>query len=589
MPLIKGQRLMRIKFVTFFILSFFLNQILIAQNSDLNSQIIRIDSFIYMSNYQHPLELIDSLLPLVKKENSTKSSLEQKLQILLRQAFIQERIERDKEALETLLVVNEEAKANGFHEIACKANLQLALIYEKNGDDEYCQKSLNQAFYLAEKHGLEKLYSRFYVRKSSSYRVTQRVDSALIFAHTALEYALKNNMADDIMDSYLLLGLLYAKLDYDKSTKYQLLTINEYLKRDDLNKVSKTYHNLAWLSIDNKQLEKALAYNDSAFVFLDRVKANNITEIDKYKAPLLRQKSKIFELTGNLDSAMSYLKDFYAIEIGLVRKSNSADVKKITEQFENDKKEAIIKTKNAWLIFSIILGTIIAGFAVALYFQNRKINAQNNLINSQVDELQKNLGQKQILLSELQHRVKNNLQYVISILEIQKESINFNNIDELIRENINRIQSMALLHHRLSINENINEVNIGLYLQELTSLVRESYLNINNRVSIVTHCSIEKVNLETALPLGLIIVELISNSIKHAFQTKVDGLIEISLWTEKLTGKKILNYIDNGKGFNFHMTDSNGLGLEIIKGLIDQLNGEANVNSGDGFQIAISF
>ncbi|MBK7428926.1 MAG: hypothetical protein IPI60_18835 [Saprospiraceae bacterium] len=178
---------------------------------------------------------------------------------------------------------------------------------------------------------------------------------------------------------------------------------------------------------------------------------------------------------------------------------------------------------------------------------------------------------------------------MISILEIQKESINFNNIDELIRENINRIQSMALLHHRLSINENINEVNIGVYLQELTSLVRESYLNLNNRVSIVTHCSIEKVNLDAALPLGLIIVELISNSIKHAFQTKVDGLIEISLWTEKLTGKKILNYTDNGKGFNFHMTDSNGLGLEIIKGLIDQLNGEASINPGDGFQIAISF
>lgn len=580
---------MRIKFATIFILSFFWNQILIAQNSDLNSQIVRIDSFIYMSNYQHPLELIDSILPLVNKDNSTKSSLEQKLQVLLRQAFIQERIERDKEALETLLFVNEEAKTNGFHEISCKANLQLALIYEKNGDDDYCQKSLDQALDLCKKYGLEKLYSRYYVRKSSSYRVTQRPDSALIFAHTGLEYALKNNMADDIMDSYLLLGLLYAKLDYNKSIKYQLLTINEYLKRDDLNKVSLTYNNLTRLSLQHDDLENAFKYNDSSFVYLERTKESNFTDIDKYKAPLLLQKSKLFEMAGKLDSAMLYLKEFYAIEIEMFRKSNSAEVKRITQQFENDKKESIIKTKDAWLTFSIFLGIIIAGFAVALYFQNRKINAQNKLINSQVEELKKNLEQKQILLSELQHRVKNNLQYVISILEIQKESINFNNIDELIRENINRIQSMALLHHRLSINENINEVNIGVYLQELTSLVRESYLNLNNRVSIVTHCSIEKVNLDAALPLGLIIVELISNSIKHAFQTKVDGLIEISLWTEKLTGKKILNYTDNGKGFNFHMTDSNGLGLEIIKGLIDQLNGEASINPGDGFQIAISF
>ncbi len=580
---------MRIKFATFFVLSFFWSQILIAQTSDINAQIIRIDSFIYMSNYQDPLELIDSLLPGIENDKLTKSTLELKLQILLRQTLIQERIERDKAALVTLLIVNEEAMSNGFYEIACKANLQLALIYEKNGDDEYCQKSLDQAFFLAEKYNLEKLYSRYYVRKSSSFRVSGRPDSALIFAHTALEYALKNEMADDIMDSYLLLGLIYGKLDYDKSIKYQLLTINEYLKRDDLNKVSLTYNNLANLSIRYDELENAFKYNDSSFVYLERTKESNFTDIDKYKAPLLLQKSKLFEMAGKQDSAMFYLKNYYAIEIEMVRKSNSAEVKRITEQFENDKKESIIKTKDAWLTFSIILGVIIAGFAVALYFQNRKINAQNTLINSQVDELQKNLGQKQILLSELQHRVKNNLQYVISILEIQKESINFNNIDELIRENINRIQSMALLHHRLSINENINEVNIGVYLQELTSLVRESYLNINNRVSIVTHCSIEKVNLETALPLGLIIVELISNSIKHAFQTKVDGLIEISLWTEKLTGKRILNYTDNGRGFNFHMTNSNGLGLEIIKGLIDQLNGSAEVSSGDGFQISISF
>ncbi|MBK7428925.1 MAG: hypothetical protein IPI60_18830 [Saprospiraceae bacterium] len=294
-----------------------------------------------MSNYQHPLELIDSILPLVNKDNSTKSSLEQKLQVLLRQAFIQERIERDKEALETLLFVNEEAKTNGFHEISCKANLQLALIYEKNGDDDYCQKSLDQALDLCKKYGLEKLYSRYYVRKSSSYRVTQRPDSALIFAHTGLEYALKNNMADDIMDSYLLLGLLYAKLDYNKSIKYQLLTIDEYLKRDDLNKVSLTYNNLTKLSLQHDDLENAFKYNDSSFVYLERTKESNFTDIDKYKAPLLLQKSKLFEMAGKLDSAMLYLKEFYAIEIEMFRKSNSAEVKRITQQFENDKKSQL--------------------------------------------------------------------------------------------------------------------------------------------------------------------------------------------------------------------------------------------------------
>ena len=86
---------------------------------------------------------------------------------------------------------------------------------------------------------------------------------------------------------------------------------------------------------------------------------------------------------------------------------------------------------------------------------NALLNDKNKEISLQKNEIEKTIEQKQILLSELQHRVKNNLQYVISILEIQKESVNFSNIDDLIKNNQNRIHSIALLHKKLSVSESL--------------------------------------------------------------------------------------------------------------------------------------
>jgi two-component sensor histidine kinase len=248
------------------------------------------------------------------------------------------------------------------------------------------------------------------------------------------------------------------------------------------------------------------------------------------------------------------------------------------------------------LIWIIVIAFIIIITSLLLFFQNRKIRKQNQKIQTQnlsiqqnSEELQKLLNQKQVLLSELQHRVKNNLQQVISILEIQKESIDFSNIEELVRSNQNRIHSMALLHKKLNIVENINSIDFDYYLQELTDLVSESYYDEKKNIKIFNQTSLGKTNIETAMPLGLIIVELISNSLKHAFHHQSEGVIKIFLtWNQELK-KHQLNYTDNGSGFDFKPTEKKGLGVEIIEGLIDQINGNYIINGNNGFSIIIYF
>lgn len=259
------------------------------------------------------------------------------------------------------------------------------------------------------------------------------------------------------------------------------------------------------------------------------------------------------------------------------------------QQFEIEEQEALVKTKNQLLVFFIILVIVIVVSAVLLLLWNRKVRSQNLLINKQMGTLQKILDQKQVLLKELQHRVKNNLQHVISILEIQKESVDFSNIDELVRENQNRIHSMALLHSKLNGVEDINMVNLSDYLTSLSGLVKDSYGSYGKDIELSLHCETEYMEIEKALPVGLIVVELISNSIKHAFENRDEGTIGIRVWHDEEKQENVLNYKDDGKGFDFTTKNEKGLGLEIIKGLIDQLNGRIESNVKSGFELNISF
>ena len=287
----------------------------------------------------------------------------------------------------------------------------------------------------------------------------------------------------------------------------------------------------------------------------------------------------LFSIKNKIDSTFN----------GLLVKSAQNRIEAQEKQYENDKKEVTIKNKNRqMLLIGSLLGVIVIGL-VLLYRKNRQIRSQNKTIGIQLNEITKTLKQKQVLLSELQHRVKNNLQHIISILEIQKESVDFNNIDELIRGNQNRVHSMALLHKKLNVTDNVNDVDFRKYISELAELVKDSYDNHQKKITLTVHTNIERISIEKALPIGLIIVELVSNSMKHAFKKLRIGIIHIELSEDESTQTKRLHYFDNGCGFDFYKNSDKGLGMEIIKGLIDQLDGKATTKNDEGFELSLIF
>jgi len=189
---------------------------------------------------------------------------------------------------------------------------------------------------------------------------------------------------------------------------------------------------------------------------------------------------------------------------------------------------------------------------------------ENQIINS--------LKEKNILLKEIHHRVKNNMQIISSLLNLQSEYCE-DGVCELFNESINRVKSMAIVHEKLYQSEDFSRINIKDYLHSLTSEVFASYLVDTNIIKLKIDVENIKLNLNTAIPLGLIINELITNCIKHAFPDKMKGLIEIKL--HRTLDEYELVIQDDGVGFpkDFNLKNVKTLGMELVNSLVRQLEG----------------
>lgn len=559
-----------------------ISQVLHGQRLMIDKEIEKVDSLIIYNHFSEAEQEIELLYDWLLKNDKKERYKDVKLRLLLHKAYIFSENGENKKTLEIVLDVIDQAKKHKLPEREYQGCLLAALVNEITQNDDLCKDYLDRAVELYRKNRLDNIYSKYCIRISSYYRYMEKQDSALYFAYRGLDSAQKYQNNIDIADAYLLLGMILYKEDYRESIKYFALAANKFMEISDFNSAADQFNNIAVTLFNQNHIEEAFTYSDSAM--FQQKKTNQMGHYSIYK-----RRSHLFEAVGNIDSAYHYFQEYHDAHWRHLLKTDAAEIKRITEQYEHGKREAVIKSKDQQLIFLVSLFAVIIAATVLLVRKNKEINVKNKVINKQLEELMRTLDQKQVLLSELQHRVKNNLQHVISILELQKESVDFNNIDELIRGNQNRIHSMALLHKKLNLSENVNEVDLKKYVTELSELVKSSYDNHKKKINLNIICEIEKISIEKALPVGLIIVELVSNSMKHAFKKQHIGIINLAVTRDKSAKKNKLYYADNGNGFDFNEESEKGLGQEIIKGLIGQLDGIIESKSTNGFELTIYF
>ncbi|MGE5657079.1 MAG: PAS domain S-box protein, partial [Actinomycetota bacterium] len=210
----------------------------------------------------------------------------------------------------------------------------------------------------------------------------------------------------------------------------------------------------------------------------------------------------------------------------------------------------------------------------------------------QVEEtLQLSLFEKEILLKEIHHRVKNNLCVVASLLELQSDTIADPQISRMLEESQHRIYSMALIHEKLYRSQNLARINFGEYLEDLVRNLFDSYSLSHHFIELEFDYEEIFLNVETATPCGLIITELVSNALKHAFPNDRSGIIRVECHHTK-EHKIRLAIRDNGIGFpeTLDFQNTNSMGFQVICTLTKQLKGilEIDRNNGTAFYLIFS-
>ena len=232
------------------------------------------------------------------------------------------------------------------------------------------------------------------------------------------------------------------------------------------------------------------------------------------------------------------------------------------------------------------------GFAKVLRDETERRNAE--------DRLRASLAEREVLLQEIHHRVKNNLQVIISLLNLQGGQVSDPQVQSMFAETENRVRAIAGIHEMLYSSSDLASIDFGAYLQQLVHDLLNFYSAVRHRVHLRMDVEDVIVDIRQAIPLGLILNELVTNCLKHAFQAGQSGCISVRLRYVRgnadgdAHGTEVgaeLSVSDDGKGLpdGFHPELSKGMGARLVQILVRQLHGRLAFQSGKGTNFCIAF
>ena len=244
-----------------------------------------------------------------------------------------------------------------------------------------------------------------------------------------------------------------------------------------------------------------------------------------------------------------------------------------------------MKLVKNFTIGGIVLLFIIMGL---LYRQNRHKQQSNKVILHKNEQLQHFLTEKEWLVKEIHHRVKNNFHIVASLLEIQSSYLKNKEALSAIKDSQHRIHSMSIIHQKLYQSETLSTIHMPEYIYELVEYLRESYA-IRDNIAFSLQVDNIELNHASAITLGLILNEAITNSIKYAF-AKTEGTISISL-AHISDSQLLLSIADNGRGLpgDFDSKIGASMGMELLHGLAEDLGGSFSIETDGGTHIKVIF
>jgi two-component sensor histidine kinase len=393
--------------------------------------------------------------------------------------------------------------------------------------------------------------------------------------------------------------------NYSLADKYnqEMISLEPLLGKDNEIKRDVEY-DIGQYYFGKKQFAKAATHFQRA---LDEAVLNNSANTIKDVNLML---FKTDSSTGNYVSAIKHLNLYQQLSDSILNVAKIKQVEELQFKYETEKKEQNIKllekesklqqnellqasyTRN-WILGGMALLLIIAGlmFRNARLKQrtNKKLEIHEKEIEKQNSTLRHLVDEKDWLVKEIHHRVKNNLQIVMSLLNSQSAYIDNEAALTAIHDSQHRVHAMSLIHQKLYNSENISSIDMSFYIREMVSYLSDSF---NTARRILFEYDVEPLEMDVshAVPLGLILNEAITNSIKYAFPDGKNGVISISLSHTGLSNY-LLVISDNGIGIpsQFNNKRSGSLGMNLMQGLSEDLDGNFSIENSNGTIIKISF
>lgn len=374
-------------------------------------------------------------------------------------------------------------------------------------------------------------------------------------------------------------GRLHISLEYFEKA-YDI--VSEY---KDLKGIGHSLLNIAEVYADLG--ENAKAY-EHAFEALEiGTKAEN-SEIRRRSAKLL---SELYKASGKHKESLEMME----IVIELQNEVNSDDLRKATLKeeirFEFDKQSALekvlqqnrersVRNENSWqkvlsLMFAIAF--ILAILVIAVILNRLSIVKKKNLIIEQKNR------ERELLLKEIHHRVKNNFQIISSLLRLQSNTQDNEVVKNAFNEAVQRIQSLSIVHEMIYRQDDFTEIKTTEYFEKL--LDNLDALGLKQKAKLVFEDEIHVLDTEILFPLGIVVNELVTNSYKHGFTDEVKSP-EISLSLKRDNNELVIVYSDNGVGFDL-MRTSDTFGLELIQTIIEQFDGTLTTSKNQDGRILI--
>jgi two-component sensor histidine kinase len=470
------------------------------------------------------------------------------------------------------------------------ATISVASNFQSRGNNTEALKQYQRSLQLGIEAGEQLVQTYAYIAMGEIYLGMGNLTEA----ENKYKEGLK--VADKMENAYLIFPNLYrgignvyrAQARYTEALHNFFITLDDYRRGASYQPLASLYSEIAIVYIGLTRYDIARKYLDSSLALCNKLNAKTPLKDYYFGRHLLDS------ATGNWKDAYEHYKQYTDIKDSTFNKENLQKMVVSQMQYEADKKEAVARAeqekkdvraqedlKRQRNIRNSAIAVLVAVlvFLIVAYRQRNKIAKEKK----RSDQL---LQDKELLLREIHHRVKNNLEVVSSLLALQSSQIDDPSTKEAMQDGQNRVHSIGIVHQKLYQGENLGSIEMKDYFINLSESILDSF-GAEGRVNIEFAMEKLDVDIDTAVPLGLIVNELLTNTLKYAFPNNQNGSVIIKL--EKQTGGILhLEVSDNGIGKS-GVTQGTGFGGQLISLLTRQLNGSMKEENKNGTHISFDF